>query len=710
MARKLLLATLVVASAAILAAALVPPGYDGGAYIGNATGGGSAAAQPAPVPQASPAPPPRQNAAAAPTAPTYLATGAGSGNLPLTSVRSRAALLAGLVVTGFGFLLVAFVGRRLAPEPVPRRPAPEPVPGRLGRGAAPGPGRRGRHAAPAARLGAGASSPGSGRAQGRRGVGASGRIRVRAVVFRHRPRSHARALTGGLLLGLAWWVTMPLTSWPLLTTGQVAWSGAGVGERLPSLLGALLLSSTAGLLFHEAAARHLAGGAGAGSGDDRRPPVTPVRVVILGGGFGGVGTARQLERLLPRLPSMEVSMVSQSNALLFTPMLAEVASSSLEPSHISVPVRAACPRTRFRLAQVESVDTQRQVLSLRASGSQAAEALPYDHLVVALGAVPNYLNLPGVEANSLPLKTIGDANRLRNHVIARLEQADVETDPRERRRQLTFVVAGGGFAGVEMMAGLCDLVHGVRRYFPRVTAADPRFVLVHGRDRILPETGRELGEYAQRKLQGRGVHFLLDTRVTSASAEAVGLSDGSHLPTRTLVWAAGNRPAPLLAQLPFERSLAGAVLVDSTLQVLGTTNVWAVGDCAHVPDRGNHGKPCPPTAQHALRQGKAAAKSIVRSLEGRRPRPFAFRTVGFLVTLGHGKAAADIRGRRFSGLLAWLMWRGIYLSKLPGPEKRLRVLLDWIVELFFPRDIALTMNDPVPQTSRSRSGSPNRVA
>jgi len=438
--------------------------------------------------------------------------------------------------------------------------------------------------------------------------------------------------------------------------------------------------------------------------------VTPTRVVILGGGFGGVGTARRLERLLPRVPDIEVTVVSQSNALLFTPMLAEVASSSLEPNHISVPVRGACPRTRFRLAEVESVDTRRQVVNLRASGAQAAEELPYDHLVIALGAVPNYLNLAGVQANSLPLKTIGDATRLRNHVIARLERADVETDPRERRRQLTFVVAGGGFAGVEMMAGLCDLVHGVRRYFPRVAATDPLFVLVHGGDRILPETGPELGEYAQRKLQGRGVHFLLNTRVVGASAEAVALDDGSHLPASTLVWAAGNRPTPLLAQLPFERSLTGAVLVDGTLRVHGTTNVWAVGDCAHVPDRHNHGRPSPPTAQHALRQGKAAAESIVSTLEGRRPKPFAFRTIGFLVTLGHGTAAADIRGRRFSGLLAWLMWRGIYLSKLPGNEKRLRVLLDWTVELFFPRDISLTMNDPAPRTARSRSGTPNRVA
>jgi NADH:ubiquinone reductase (H+-translocating) len=622
--------------------------------------------------------------------------------------------------------------RRAAPPPPPAR-RPEPGPARVARadpgrraalagggpgasrvarsGRMAGPDRRGRHAAPPARLGPKkrlgpqASTPAGPRRA--RGPASPGRSRVAAVVFRHRPRSHTRALTGGLLLGLAWWAAVSLTVMPLLMGRPVAWSATAAGDRLPSLLGALLFSSLAGLLFHEAASRHLDGGRRS-PGD--APAPTPTRVVILGGGFGGVGTARQLERLLPRLPNMQVTVVSQSNALLFTPMLAEVASSSLEPNHISVPVRGACPRTRFRLAEVESVDTRGQLVHLRASGAQAAEALPYDHLVLALGAVPNYLNLPGVQASSLPLKTIGDATRLRNHVISRLEQADVETDPDERRRQLTFVVAGGGFAGVEMMAGLCDLVHSVRRYFPHVTAADPRFVLVHGRDRILPETGPELGEYAQRKLQGRGVHFLLNTRVVRASAQAVALSDGSHLPTRTLVWAAGNRPTPLLASLPFERSLTGAVLVDPTLRVLGTANVWAVGDCAQVPDRNHGGRPFPPTAQHALRQGKAAAQNIVGTLEGRRPKPFAFRTLGFLVTLGHGSAAADIRGRRFSGVLAWLMWRGIYLSKLPGTEKRLRVLLDWTIELFFPRDIALTMNDPAPRSSRSRSGSPDRVA
>jgi NADH dehydrogenase len=488
-----------------------------------------------------------------------------------------------------------------------------------------------------------------------------------------------------------WWLAVTLTLVPLLTGGTRLWTLTAAGGQLPSLLAVVLLSSLAGLLFQEAVLRHL-------GGHDSRPGAAAgrrVRLVVLGGGFGGVAVARRLERLLPRVPSMDVTIVSRSNALLFTPMLTEVAARSLEPNHVGVPVRATCPRTRFRLAEVDRVDTEQQLVHLRAGGSAATEALAYDHLVLALGAVPNYLDLPGVRANSVPLKTIGDAITLRNHVIARLEQADVEQDQLERRRQLTFVVAGGGFAGVEIVAGLRDLVRGVRRYFPAVVD-EAEFVLVHGRDRILPETAPELGDYALRKLRQRGVHCLLGTRVVGASPDAVALSDGSQLPTRTLVWAAGNHPSRLVAGLPFQHDPSGAVAADASLRVAGSHNVWAVGDCAEIPDGSSDGRPCPPTAQHAVRQAKALADNLVRALEGRRPKPFRFRTVGFLATVGHHSAVADVRGLCFSGVLAWLMWRGIYLSKLPGVERRLRVLLDWAVEPLFGRDIALTSPDPPP--------------
>jgi NADH:ubiquinone reductase (H+-translocating) len=327
--------------------------------------------------------------------------------------------------------------------------------------------------------------------------------------------------------------------------------------------------------------------------------------------------------------------------------------------------------------------------------------------VLAVGAVPNLRDLPGVAANALTLKTLEDARRLRDHVIGRLEQADQERDPRERRRWLTFVVAGGGFAGTEAVASVFDLVHSVLRYFPQVRPSEPRFVLVHGRERILPELGGKLAGYAHRKLEARGIELRLRTTVAAADAGAVLLEDGERLPARTLIWAAGNRPSPLLTDLPQARH-GDAVLVDPTLRVRGTANVWAVGDCARVPDVERRGAACPPTAQHAFRQGKAVADNVVAAITGRPPEPFRYRALGFLVPLGHQSAAAELRGWRFSGLPAWLLWRGLYLWKLPGPQKRLRVLLDWTVELFFPRDIALTTGERqgVRAAESRRSGQP----
>jgi NADH dehydrogenase len=241
----------------------------------------------------------------------------------------------------------------------------------------------------------------------------------------------------------------------------------------------------------------------------------------------------------------------------------------------------------------------------------------------------------------------------------------------------------------------------VLRYYPGVPQDELRFVLVHSRDRILPELSARLADYALRTLRARGIEFLLERRVAGATAEALLLSDGGRLPTATLVWTAGNQPNPLLAGLPCERSRAGAVLVDSALRVKGFDNVWAVGDCAEIPDPDQPGKSYPPTAQHALREGKAVAANIAAALRGQPPRPFRFRTIGMLVALGHHTAAAEVWGWQFSGLLAWLMWRSIYLGKLPGLEKKLRVLLDWTIDLFFPRDIVLTAGLRVPHDPRA---------
>ena len=504
----------------------------------------------------------------------------------------------------------------------------------------------------------------------------------------------------GALYGLLWWIIGPMTLGPLLDGQGPTWSLDDASIAFPSLIGHLLFGGITGIGLHSLVSLYL-------RLYPEFEPATPAevarkRIVILGGGFGGTGAAQRLEQLFSRDLSLEITLVSQSNYLLFTPMLAEVASSGLEAQHISAPVRASCPHTQFQRGEVVAIDTIQQTVWIRPGPSLPKEPLRYDHLVLALGSVPNYYDLPGLEEHSFPMKTLEDASRLRNHVIGLLEHADSEKDVEERRRQLTFVVVGGGFAGTELIAELFDLVHSVSRYYPNIQANEFRFVLVHGRDRILPELSAQLGDYALRKLRDRGIEFLLNARVAGATAHSVFFHEGAPLATCTLVWTAGNQPNPLLKALPCERNQAGALLVDGTLRVKGLTDVWAAGDCAQIPNPDNEGQFYPPTAQHAQREGKVAAENIRASIYGTPLKQFRFRTIGVLVGLGHRTAAAEIRGWRFSGLLAWLMWRFIYLGKLPGIEKKVRVSLDWAIDLFFPRDIVLT-------AELHQSAFPNRV-
>ena len=389
----------------------------------------------------------------------------------------------------------------------------------------------------------------------------------------------------------------------------------------------------------------------------------------------------------------------------------------MQPQHISAPIRAASPRTRFLQTKAVGIDLDAQVVHLEKDRNGS---IRFDHLVLALGSVPNYRGIPGVADHAFPLKSLGDAMVLRNHVISMLEQADAEQDPAERRRMLTFAVAGAGFAGTEMIAELYDLAFSTLRYYPKVPIGELRFVLVHSRDRILPELGPELADYALTKLRDRGIEMRLGVRVAAASASSMSLSDGTEIETRTLVWTAGNRPNPLLQSIGADLTDSGAIPASSELQVIGRANVWAVGDCAQIPDPDQPGAFYPPTAQHASRQGKTLADNIVSVIRGRAPKPFRFKAIGTLVALGHNTAAAEIRGRRFSGLLAWMMWRAIYLAKLPGIEKKVRVLFDWTVDLFFPRDIVLVDQDgtemsTVPDTASvepavERAGPRNEAA
>jgi len=500
------------------------------------------------------------------------------------------------------------------------------------------------------------------------------------------------ALARGLLVGLLWWATWTLTLAPLLDGEPLTWDMDAVRAGFADLVASGLHGGLAGALWVLVAPR-----LPARSPAERAAAADLPRVVVLGGGFAGVAVAQRLERLARHHPRWDVTLVSEGNFLLFTPMLPEVAGGALEARHIAAPLRAACPRTRVLQGRAEGIDLEARTVAVR-SGERELE-LRFDHLVLALGAEPSLQRVPGVVEHALPLASLADAEAAREHLLGRMQAADLEADPAERAALLTFAVVGGGFAGVEGVAELRDLAHRVMRYFPSLEPGDLRFVLVHSGARVLPELGPELADFTLEHLRGRGVEVLLGTRVERVREDALVLATGREIATRTVVWTAGNRPNRLVEDVAVERSRAGAVVVDETLRVPGVPGLWAAGDCASVPD--HHGSTHPPTAQHALREGRALADNLAAVLAGAEPEPLRFETLGSLAALGHRSGVAEIRGVRFSGALAWAMWRAIYLMKLPGLEKRVRVALDWLLDIAFPRDIVLARRaDPVAERRR----------
>ena len=508
------------------------------------------------------------------------------------------------------------------------------------------------------------------------------------LIFRHSPKAYAALISSGILFGLILWILGPLTLSFVIDGVSPQWALSTAAANFPSLIGHLFYGAILGFFFFVIASILHKREA---SEDEEIDSDPEHRVVILGGGFGGVYAAKRLGQLFGRDPNVEIVLVSESNYLLFTPMLAEVAAGGLEARHISVPIRAAAPKARFRFGAIEEIDIDTKIVYVRDRATGAHSVEPYDQLVLALGSQPNFFGLDGIEKHSLTLKSLKDAARLREHVLRVLSRADQEHDEDVRKELLSFVVIGGGFAGSETIAELHDLVHGVLRFHPNLSADEVRFSLIHSRDRLLPELGPDLAAYAQSRLEQRGIKLFLEARAQKADENHVLLNTGEQVPTRTIVWTAGNRPHQLIQSLGCETTRAGAAVVDRYLRVAGLHHVWAVGDCAQVPDPANDGAPCPPTAQHAIRQGIQAAENVALTLKRKpeRIRPFRYKTQGILVVLGSFTAVAEIMGIKFSGFLAWLAWRTIYLSKLPGLEKKLRVLLDWKLDLFFPRDIAL---------------------
>ncbi len=408
------------------------------------------------------------------------------------------------------------------------------------------------------------------------------------------------------------------------------------------------------------------------------------KIVIAGGGFGGIYTALELDKWLFRFPNVDVTLVNRDNFFLFTPMLHEVAASDLDITNIVNPVRKLVNDVDFFDGDVERVDLKAKVVTV-SHGDGHTHELPYDHLVLAPGSVTNFFGMPGLEERAITMKSLGDAIALRNRMINQLEEAETECGAPERDHLMTFVVAGGGFAGVETVAGMNDFVHQALRFYPHVPPEKVRMLLVHPGEVILPELSERLGRYAQEKLAGRGVEIRGKTKVAAVTERGVRLSDGTEIDCATIVWTAGTQPNPLVKTLPC-RTEKGKVCVDEHLRVPGWPGVWAVGDCALVPDPitgGFH----PPTAQHAIRQGRVLAQNIISELRGKPTRAFSFRTIGQLASLGRRTGVAQVFGLQFSGFVAWWMWRTIYLMKLPRLEKRLRVALDWTWDLVFSKDL-----------------------
>ena len=410
------------------------------------------------------------------------------------------------------------------------------------------------------------------------------------------------------------------------------------------------------------------------------------RIVILGGGFGAIAAAQELERLL-REGEAEIVLIARENFSLFTPMLPEVSSGALDVRHIVTPIRSQLRRAHFILAEVEKIDVDARSVRYTHTLTGMTEELGYDQLVIALGSSTSTFGLPGVAERVFALKTLEDAGILRNRFMWLLELADTAETVEERRRLMTLVVVGGGFTGVEAVGEMVELFHSVCRFYRNVRLADISVVLIEGGKTLLPGLPAKMGAYSERFLRKRGVDVLLGDGVKSADDDGLELASGRRIETRTIVWSAGVRPSPLVASAALPHGKGGAIVTERDMSVPGYPGVWAIGDCAAIPD-GNGGF-FPPTAQHAIREGPLLARNIVAAMRGTKTQPFKYTSLGMMASLGARKAVAQLPGDRvLTGFLAWFLWRSYYLSRLPGLDRKLRVAFDWTLELLFPRDIS----------------------
>jgi NADH:ubiquinone reductase (H+-translocating) len=417
------------------------------------------------------------------------------------------------------------------------------------------------------------------------------------------------------------------------------------------------------------------------------------RIVIAGGGFAGLSAAMYFDKTLARRAEADVTLISRENFILFTPMLHEVAAGDLYPGDIVNPLRRILRYVKFIQADVQAIDlSARRVRCV--GGIETVEFdLEFDHVLLTLGSETNFFDLPGVSEWAVTMKTMSDAALLRNRMVALLEEANLHRGDATRRRLLTFVTAGGGFAGAETTGAINDFVREAVRYYPDLNEELIRVAVIHPGKFLLPELGEELGNYADRKLRERKVDVIKGVRVASYDGSLVTLTDGASIPAATLVWTAGVKPSPVIATLPCPKD-HGRLVVSEYLAVTGVPGLWAAGDCAAVPVL-NTDKFHPPTAQHGLREGLVVAKNIAAVVLDRPLKSFTFTTLGQLASIGRRTGVAMVFGVKFSGFFAWCFWRTVYLMKLPRLQKKLRVMVGWTLDLFFSRDIEqmITLRD-----------------
>jgi NADH dehydrogenase len=415
---------------------------------------------------------------------------------------------------------------------------------------------------------------------------------------------------------------------------------------------------------------------------------TRPHILIVGGGYVGMYTALRLQRRL-RDAEASVTVVDPQSYMTYQPFLPEAAAGSVEPRHVVVPLRRVLPRCRILSARVAGVDHARRVATVDPVGEEPSYELPYDVIVLAPGSVARTLPIPGLAEQAIGFKTVGEAIWLRNHVINRLELAATTLDRERRRRALTFCFIGGGYAGIEAFAELEDMARDAVRYYPGIYASDMRWVMVEATGRVLPEVSPDMGVYTLERLRERGMDVLLETRVESVEGGHVRLSNGEEFDADTVVWTAGVKPNPLLRETDLPRDERDRLKATAYLTVDGVQDAWTAGDCAAVPDLSKEepGALCGPSAQHAVRQAKRLADNIVASLRGQELKPYEHAYAGSVASLGLHKGVAEVYGVKLKGYPAWLMHRGYHMSRVPTLNRKVRVVADWTLDLFFRREI-----------------------